>query len=83
MAESSSSGGNVIGDVFKAFPVASVIFLIIFVYVFWRTTGGVERGIERHAEGKDSIFVEVHNLPGKDGRTFFGNIQVDKERQQD
>jgi hypothetical protein len=83
MAESNDGGENIIAEVFKSFPVATTILLIIFVYTFWLATGGVERGIERRIEGKDSIFIQVNSLPGEEGRTFFGNIQVDKDRQSD
>ncbi|MFW0871314.1 MAG: hypothetical protein ACKKL4_02575 [Patescibacteria group bacterium] len=77
MAESAGDGENLFVGMFRHFPVATVILCFVFVYLFWLSTGGVERGIKRHAEGKDSIFVEVHSLPGKEGKTFFGNIQVD------
>jgi hypothetical protein len=49
------------------------------IYTLWLATGGVERGIERRIEGKDSIFVEVRSLPGEEGRSFFGVIPIDEE----
>ena len=74
MAEASSGDSNLLGDMFKSFPITTIIILIVLVYVLWRSTGGVERGIERHAEGKDSIFLEVQYLPGQGGQTFFGQV---------
>ena len=54
---------NLFADMFKAFPIASVIFCLIGVYVIWRSTGGIERGEERRALGQESVFVEVLGVP--------------------
>ena len=75
MAEESSGGGNPIGEMFAAFPIAFTIVTFIFIYLVWVATGGVERGIERHAQERDSIFIEVNSLPGQPGETFFGQVK--------
>lgn len=50
---------NVLIDSFKMFPVLTIIFILIFIYIIWRGTGGIERGEERREIGQTGILLEI------------------------
>ena len=46
---------NLLEDMFKNFPVFTVILIMVFIYLLWYSTGGVERGEERRAAAETSL----------------------------
>lgn len=79
--DSKSSGGGLVADAFKSFPVTTTIFFLIAIYMVWRMTGGIERGEERHAEGKDSIMLEVRGVPSAYGeKAIFTTVEAERAR---
>lgn len=66
-------GTNLFQDMFKNFPIFTSIMIAVMIYVIWLSTGGVERGEQRRANGDTSLFVEVSGVPDSfDNQELFG-----------
>lgn len=83
MAEDSKGGGGgLLADAFKNFPIATTIFCVVAIYIIWRSTGGIERGEERHAAGNDSIMLEVKGVPSAYGeKAIFTTVEAEQVRE--
>lgn len=80
--DSKGGGGGLLADAFKTFPIGTTIFLVIAIYMVWRVTGGIERGEERHAEGKDGIMLEVTGVPSAYGeKAIFTTVEAERVRE--
>lgn len=70
-----ADGSNPVGDMFSTFPIFFIILTIVAVYIFWRETGGIERGEARRAAGQNGLFIEVKNVPDSYGnQELFGAV---------
>lgn len=67
--------GNFLGDMFKNFPIFTIIFVLVVVYTFWYATGGVERGQARREAGEAGLFVKVKGVPQtNEANEMFGSF---------
>ncbi len=80
MADSKEGGsGNSIATIFYRYPLFACMISIIFIYLVWLSTGGVERGEQRRLEGKTSVFIELdspHN--NEDKQRIVGAVEVEQ-----
>ena len=79
MADDDGGGTNLFQDMFKSFPVFTIIMISVLVYMLWVSTGGIERGEDRRANGEDSLFVEVTGVPSAfENQELFGTVSAEK-----